>query len=77
MRASPRGAAWRALGETIRRLARDLGTALGVGGHCVSIRRTAVGPFTLEMAVPLDEVPEPLQDDDLLTVEAALALVGG
>lgn len=43
-------------GTYIRSLARDLGGALGVGGHLTSLRRTAVGPFTLEHARTLDEV---------------------
>mgnify|MGYP006297359199 CR=1 FL=1 len=57
-----------AKGVYIRSLARDLGAALGVGGHCRSIRRTAVGPFTLDEAWPLDDVPEPLSESDLLPV---------
>ncbi|GAA3959797.1 tRNA pseudouridine(55) synthase TruB [Gordonia caeni] len=43
-------------GTYIRSLARDLGAALGVGGHLTSLRRTAVGPFTLEHARTLDDV---------------------
>ena len=45
-------------GTYIRSLARDLGSALGVGGHLTALRRTAVGPFTLEHARTLDEVRE-------------------
>ncbi|WP_168699284.1 tRNA pseudouridine(55) synthase TruB [Gordonia paraffinivorans] len=45
-------------GTYIRSLARDLGAALGVGGHLNALRRTAVGPFTLEHARTLDEVRE-------------------
>ncbi|MGW0249369.1 tRNA pseudouridine(55) synthase TruB [Nocardia goodfellowii] len=37
-------------GTYIRALARDLGAALGVGGHLTALRRTRVGPFTLEHA---------------------------
>ncbi len=37
-------------GTYVRALARDLGEALGVGGHLVALRRTAVGPFTLDRA---------------------------
>ena len=33
-------------GFYVRSLARDLGVALGTGGHCATLRRTAVGPFT-------------------------------
>ena len=39
-------------GTYIRALARDLGAALGVGGHLVALRRTAVGPFHLADHVP-------------------------
>jgi tRNA pseudouridine55 synthase len=37
-------------GTYIRAIARDLGAALGVGGHLTALRRTSVGPFTLENA---------------------------
>lgn len=37
-------------GTYIRAIARDLGTALGVGGHLTALRRHSVGPFTLEDA---------------------------
>jgi tRNA pseudouridine55 synthase len=37
-------------GTYIRAIARDLGAALGVGGHLTALRRTAVGPFTLVAA---------------------------
>lgn len=43
-------------GTYIRTLAADIGTALGGGAHLRSLRRTAVGPFTLEEAVPLEAV---------------------
>ena len=41
-------------GTYIRALARDLGGALGVGGHLTALRRTRVGPFTLEQAQTLE-----------------------
>lgn len=37
-------------GTYVRALARDLGAALGVGGHLTALRRTRVGPFGLEHA---------------------------
>ena len=43
-------------GTYIRALARDLGDALGVGAHLTMLRRTRVGPFTLEHARTLDEL---------------------
>jgi tRNA pseudouridine55 synthase len=45
-------------GTYIRALARDLGTALGVGGHLTALRRTAVGRFRLFDAVTLEELAE-------------------
>ncbi|TQK70560.1 tRNA pseudouridine(55) synthase TruB [Nocardioides sp. SLBN-35] len=51
-------------GTYIRAIARDVGAALGVGGHLTALRRTAVGPFTLDGAVTdLDDVTvTPLAD---------------
>ncbi|MHA6625992.1 tRNA pseudouridine(55) synthase TruB [Pseudonocardia sichuanensis] len=43
-------------GTYVRALARDLGAALGVGGHLTALRRTRVGPFTLERARTLEEL---------------------
>jgi tRNA pseudouridine55 synthase len=45
-------------GTYVRALARDLGTALGVGGHLTALRRTRVGPFTIDQARTLDELAE-------------------
>ena len=45
-------------GTYIRAVARDLGEALGVGGHLTALRRTAVGPFTLGDAHTLDALGE-------------------
>lgn len=43
-------------GTYIRSLAHDIGAALGCGGHLSFLRRTAVGPFTLEQALPLADL---------------------
>jgi tRNA pseudouridine55 synthase len=43
-------------GTYVRALARDLGAALGVGGHLTALRRTEVGPFTIDLARTLDEL---------------------
>lgn len=45
-------------GTYIRALARDLGAALGVGGHLTALRRTRVGRFGLDQAYPLDELAQ-------------------
>ncbi len=41
-------------GTYIRALARDLGTALGVGGHLTALRRTRIGPFSVDAASGID-----------------------
>jgi len=41
-------------GTYVRALARDLGEALGVGGHLIALRRTRVGAFTLDQAHDLE-----------------------
>ncbi|MFT2817830.1 tRNA pseudouridine(55) synthase TruB [Leifsonia sp. A12D58] len=43
-------------GTYIRALARDLGAALGVGGHLTSLRRTRIGPFSVADAPTLDDL---------------------
>ncbi|TGD87090.1 tRNA pseudouridine(55) synthase TruB [Mycolicibacterium sp. CH28] len=45
-------------GTYIRALARDLGEALGVGGHLTALRRTRVGGYGLDQARTLDELTE-------------------
>lgn len=45
-------------GTYIRALARDLGAALGVGGHLTALRRTRVGPFDLSRARTLEDLEE-------------------
>ena len=43
-------------GTYIRAIARDLGEALGVGGHLTALRRTRIGPFGLDRAAELDDL---------------------
>jgi tRNA pseudouridine55 synthase len=43
-------------GTYIRALARDVGAALGVGGHLTALRRTRVGRFGLDEARTLDSL---------------------
>jgi tRNA pseudouridine55 synthase len=54
-------------GTYIRAIARDAGDLLGVGGHLRTLRRTCVGPHTVDRAVPLD-----LLDDQARVREAML-----
>lgn len=49
-------------GTYIRTLAQDIGRALGCGAHLSALRRTQVGPFSLDDAVALEtlqQMPEP------------------
>jgi tRNA pseudouridine55 synthase len=43
-------------GTYIRALARDLGAALGVGGHLTALRRTRVGPYDLAKARTIEQL---------------------
>ena len=52
-------------GTYIRALARDLGIALGVGGHLTALRRTQVGPYTIEQARTLEELAGELEVLDM------------
>ena len=53
-------------GTYIRALARDLGEALGVGGHLTALRRTQIGNYTIEQAQQLEDLtPESLQVLDI------------
>ena len=45
-------------GTYIRALARDVGDALGVGGHLTALRRTRVGRFGLDQARTLEQLAE-------------------
>jgi len=45
-------------GTYVRAIARDAGAGLGVGGHLTALRRTAVGPYSLDVARTLDELAE-------------------
>ena len=59
-------------GTYVRALARDLGTALGVGGHLTALRRTRVGAFDVAQAHRLDALAEQLVivDIDALVAQA-------
>ena len=47
-------------GTYIRAIARDLGAALGVGGHLTELRRTQIGEFDVVNAMQLDSEVTPL-----------------
>lgn len=43
-------------GTYVRALARDLGAALGVGGHLTALRRTRVGAYGIETAATMEQL---------------------
>ena len=58
-------------GTYIRSLARDLGTALGTGGHLTCLRRTRVGGYGLEDARTLEQLAERFEVMPLAQAAAA------
>ncbi|MEM1166358.1 MAG: tRNA pseudouridine(55) synthase TruB [Planctomycetota bacterium] len=59
-------------GTYIRSLARDLGRVLGTGGTLASLRRTAVGEYTIDRAVTPGDLPEPMTPGDVMPVPIGL-----
>ncbi len=54
-----------AAGTYIRSLAHDMGATLGYGAHLAEIVRTAVGEFTLDQAVKLEDLERAATEGDL------------
>lgn len=53
-------------GTYIRALARDLGVALGIGGHLTALRRTRIGAYSVDQAQSIEGlVPEMLKVLDI------------
>lgn len=46
-------------GTYVRSLARDIGEALGVGAHLDELRRTAIGSFSVDDALPPEALDDP------------------
>jgi tRNA pseudouridine55 synthase len=61
-------------GTYVRAVARDLGDRLGVGAHLTQLRRTAVGAFSVDQAVPGDVLREGMCPDPAYWVEPASAV---
>ena len=61
-------------GTYVRAIARDMGRELGCYGHVTALRRTRVGPFGIEDAIPLQELEGEGANpaEALLSVEAGL-----
>jgi tRNA pseudouridine55 synthase len=55
-------------GTYVRAIARDAGARLGVGGHLTALRRTAVGPYGLDVSRTLDQLAD---DFSVLPIAAA------
>ena len=58
-------------GTYVRALARDLGQALGAGGHLTALRRTRSGSYRIEDARTLDELAEEFTVTPLAEAAAA------
>ena len=54
-------------GTYVRALARDLGAALGTGGHLTALRRTRVGGYGLDVARTLEAMEGQADDDGTLS----------
>jgi len=59
-------------GTYVRKLVHDIGERLGCGAHMSSLRRTAVGCFSINEAKP----PERLSDNDIITISDTLERIG-
>lgn len=59
-------------GTYIRSLAFDMGRVLECGGHIAALRRTAVGEFSIAVAVALDALTSENSDDYCLPLETAV-----
>ncbi len=46
-------------GTYVRSIAHDLGQDLGVGGHLIALRRTAIGPYSTESALDWEALSDP------------------
>lgn len=61
-------------GTYIRSLAHDLGQALGVGGHLIALRRTAIGAASVDGAVTLDALESGATPELASLAEATAAM---
>lgn len=59
-------------GTYIRALARDIGEALGSGGHLTALRRTRVGDVTIDSCRTVDQTVDMLRDVDITIPDWAL-----
>lgn len=59
-------------GTYVRSVAHEIGQALGVGAHLVSLKRLRNGPFRLEDAVPLETLERWMKEGQLDRIEERL-----
>jgi len=65
-------------GTYIRKIAHDVGQSLSCGAHLIELRRTKVGPFSLEKSVTvseLEKMPESKVKKILIPLEHALDMI--
>ncbi len=66
-------------GTYVRSLAEDVGEVLGCGAHLAALRRTSVGPYSVDAAVPmadLESMTESERDAVLLPVTTLVSSLG-
>jgi len=59
-------------GTYVRTLVEDIGEELGCGAHLSALRRTEVGPFSLDHAVTLESLEQIAAEDGLAGLDAQL-----
>ncbi len=59
-------------GTYVRSLARDIGIAVGVGGHAASIRRTSIGSLTIAKSVKFADLTREIVEQNLLRGQSAV-----
>ncbi len=60
-------------GTYIRSIARDLGEKLGVGGYVETLRRTSIGPFSIDECTELKKLTAENWQESLIPVDKFLA----
>jgi tRNA pseudouridine55 synthase len=53
-------------GTYIRALARDIGEALGSGGHLIGLRRTRVGDYSIERCLEIEDAVEEIYKSEIV-----------
>lgn len=64
-------------GTYIRSLADDIGRALGIGAYVIALRRTAIGSFSVDHALPITHLNRHEIEDKILSLEHVFPLDNG